>query len=166
MVQSVVASSDMITVVITNIGDAPAYEAFWVDAYVDPNPPPTAVNQIWWDQNRSQQGVAWAVDEPLLPLEPGVVITLTSRDSNVSPMRTLFLGNLLAGTPIYAQVDSYNYQTNYGAVQERQEILGLPYDNVLGPVYSTPGTTPLSQVVNRLIADPLKSSLPYRPLRP
>jgi PKD repeat protein len=166
IVQSVAASSDVITVVIKNIGDAPAAQAFWIDAYVDPNPPPTAVNQIWWDQNRSEQGVAWAVDEPLVPFEPGTVITLTSRDPNVSPVRTFFLGNLPAGTPIYAQVDSYNYQTDYGAVQERQEILGLPYNNILGPAYSTPGTTPLAKRVDRLITNQFKSTLPYRPARP
>jgi PKD repeat protein len=166
IVQSVAASSDVITVVIKNIGDAPATQAFWVDAYVDPNPLPTAVNQIWWDQNRSQQGVAWAVDEPITPLEPGAVITLTSRDPNVSPMRTLFLGNLPAGTPIYAQVDSYNYQTDYGAVLERQEILGLPYNNILGPVYSTAGATQLSTAINRLITDQFESTLPFRPARP
>jgi PKD repeat protein len=165
IVQSVAASSNVITVVIKNIGDAPAYEAFWVDAYVDPNPPPTAVNHIWYD-GRSQQGVAWAIDELLLPLEPGAVITLTSRDANVSPDRTFFPGNLPVGTPIYAQVDSLNYATNYGAVRERQEILGLPYNNILGPVSSIAGTTSLAEVLNRLIADRLKSTLPYRPTRP
>jgi PKD repeat protein len=166
IVQSVSASSEVITVVIKNIGDAPAAQSFWVDAYVDPNPPPTAVNQIWWDQNRSLQGVAWAVDEPFVPLEPGAVITLTSRDPNVSPERTLFQGNLPVGTPIYAQVDSYNYQTDYGAVLERQEMLGLPYNNILGPVYSTADVTQLSMAINRLIATQPESTLPSRPARP
>ncbi len=167
IVQDVIASRDAITVVIKNIGDAPVEESFWVDAYVNPNPPPTAVNQIWWDQNRSQQGVAWAVTDPIVPIAPGQVITLTSTDAYVSPERTYFTGTLPVGTPIYAQVDSYNFYTNYGAVRERHEMLGLPYNNILGPVLSQAGSSstvslnalPLSNVLRN-------ATLPVRPVRP
>ncbi|CAG0930329.1 Collagenase ColH [Thermoflexales bacterium] len=143
IVQNIIASRDAITVVIQNVGDAPADQSFWVDAYIAPNPPPTAVNQIWWDQNRAQQGIAWAVIDPMVPIQPGAVITLTSTDLYVSPERTYFTGNLPVGTPIYAQVDSYNFYTNYGAVQEQHEILGLPYNNIFGPVFSVSVGGPL-----------------------
>jgi hypothetical protein len=166
IVQTIIASRDVITVVIKNIGDAPAVESFWVDAYIAPNPPPAAVNQIWWDQNRSQQGVAWAVDEPIVPIQPGQVITLTSNDIYVSPERTSFTGNLPAGTPIYAQVDSYNFYTNYGAVHEQHEILGLPYNNILGPVYSTASATHPVRATNRSTTALLASTVPFRPVRP
>jgi hypothetical protein len=41
------------------------------------------------------------------------------------------------GAPVYAQVDSYNADTTYGAVLERHEIRGEPYNNVAGPVVAT-----------------------------
>ncbi len=167
IVQNIIASRDAITVVIKNVGDAPAAESFWVDAYVAPNPPPTAVNQIWWDQNRSQQGIAWAVTDPIVPIQPGQVITLTSNDQYVSPERTYFIGNLPTGTPIYAQVDSYNFYTNYGAVLERHEILGLPYNNILGPVLSQADSSSTVSLNALPLGNVLRSAtLPVRPLRP
>ncbi|HSD83373.1 MAG TPA: PKD domain-containing protein, partial [Anaerolineae bacterium] len=166
IVQNIIASRDVITVVIKNIGDAPAVESFWVDAYIAPNPPPTAVNQIWWDQNRSQQGIAWDVREPIIPIQPGQVITLTSDDLYVSPVRTYFTGSLPIDTPIYAQVDSYNFYTDYGAVRERHEFLGLPYNNILGPVYSTASATHPPRAINRSIAAQLANTIPFRPIRP
>ena len=45
---------------------------------------------------------------------------------------------LLAGTPVYAQVDSFNLATTYGAVLEGHESDGGVYDNVSGPVFSVP----------------------------
>ncbi len=125
------------------------------------------VNQIWWDQNRSQQGIAWAVTDPIVPIQPGQVITLTSNDPYVSPERTYFTGNLPVGTPIYAQVDSYNFYTNYGAVLERHEILGLPYNNILGPVLSQAGASIVKPATARpLSSDSRSTTLPARPVRP
>ncbi|MBN1136403.1 MAG: hypothetical protein JXM73_07445, partial [Anaerolineae bacterium] len=43
------------------------------------------------------------------------------------------------GTPVYAQADSADAGTTYGAIRELDEIRGLPYNNILGPVYSAPG---------------------------
>ena len=167
IVHNVIASSNAITVVIKNVGDAPATESFWVDTYVAPNPPPTAVNQIWWDQNRSQQGIAWAVIDPIVPLQPGQAITLTSTDPTVSLERTYFTGNLPVSTPIYAQVDSYNFYTDYGAVRERHEILGQPYNNILGPVLSQAGASSVRSQSAPPLGDSLRYvALPARPARP
>ena len=165
VVESVTASADVITVVIKNIGDAPAVDDFWVDAYIDPNPPPVAVNQIWWDQNRSTQGVAWAVTGALMPLVPGQTITLTSLDAYVSPPRTFFTGSLPIGTPIYAQVDSYNFYTDYGAVLERSEIMNELYNNILGPVLSQ-ATFGLLKFDSPALATRGDGRLPLRSVRP
>ncbi len=165
IVQSVTASSDVITVVIKNIGDGPAEQAFWVDAYINPTPPPAAVNEIWWDLDRSREGVAWGVIDPIVPIQPGEVYTLTSHGDFVSPDRTFFPGNLPVGTPIYAQVDSYNAATNYGAVLETHEYYQRPYNNILGPIYSTAGQAgPLSRA--QPIGPQLTPDLPERSVRP
>jgi hypothetical protein len=165
IVQSVVASSDVITVVIKNVGDGPAEQAFWVDAYINPTPPPVAVNEIWWDLDRSHEGVAWGVTDPIVPIQPGEVITLTSNGAYVSPDRTFFPGNLPTGTPVYAQVDSYNAATNYGAVLETHEYYHQPYNNILGPIYSIAGSSgPASY--SQPIGPQLNPLLPDRPIQP
>jgi hypothetical protein len=70
-----------------------------------------------------------------------------------------FTGTLPVGTPIYAQVDSYNPFTTFGAVLENHEISGAPYNNILGPVLSTASTLP-ADVVPALRAGIM--SLPIR----
>jgi hypothetical protein len=165
IVQSVVASSDVITVVIKNIGDGPAEQAFWLDAYINPVPPPAAVNEIWWDLNRSHEGVAWGVTDPIVPIQPGEVYTFTSNGDYVSPARTFFLGNLPVGTPIYAQVDAYNAATNHGAVLETHEYYHRPYNNILGPIYSIAGSAGLLSR-HPSIGPQLNSALPDRAIRP
>jgi len=42
-----------------------------------------------------------------------------------------------AGTPIYVQVDAANANMTYGAVLEMHEIMGVAYNNIMGPVSST-----------------------------
>ena len=42
---------------------------------------------------------------------------------------------LPADASIYAQVDSYNAATTYGALLEDHELAGGEYNNVSGPVY-------------------------------
>jgi hypothetical protein len=108
---------------------------FWVDFYVNPNPVPTGVNQIWND-GRSTQGIVWGVTAPALPLESGDVMTLTIGDAYYWPSISNFSGSLPAGTPVYAQVDSANANTTYGAVLENHEIAGGTYNNIRGLVLS------------------------------
>jgi hypothetical protein len=46
-----------------------------------------------------------------------------------------------AGLAIYAQVDSASTLHSYGAVLEKHEALGQPYNNISGPVASLAGET-------------------------
>ncbi len=133
VVERIEATRNNVVLVLRNIGNAPAREWFWVDVYIDPSPPPSAVNQPW--QSLAEQGLVWGVVAPAMPLAPGAAITLTLSDGYFRPDLSHVTWPLPAGTPVYAQVDSYNEQTNYGAVREDHEIYGGPYNNILGPAY-------------------------------
>jgi hypothetical protein len=134
-----------VQVVIQNRGDGPAVDEFWIDFYVNPIPPPTAVNQVWYD-GRSAQGIVWAITNQLdptsqpLPLLPGELFTVTFKDVHVDDYYTGFAFPLTAGTPVYAHVDSVNLLTNYGGVLEIHEARGGAYNNLFGPVYVAAGT--------------------------
>jgi hypothetical protein len=125
VVESIVATTGSVQVVIKNQGDGPVTDEFWVDFYVNPNPPPTGVNQVWND-GRCEQGIAWGVTAYMAP---GDVINLTIGDDYYWPSLSNFSG-LAPGTPVYAQVDSANTLTTYGAVLENHEITGGYYNNV------------------------------------
>lgn len=136
VVERIVAASNTVQVVIKNRGSAPVTSTFWVDFYVAPNPVPTGVNQVWND-GRSTQGIVWGVyGDALSALVPGGVLTLTVGDALYWADQSHIDWPLPAGTPVYAQVDSANMNTTYGAVRETHEIAGGPYNNILGPVYS------------------------------
>jgi hypothetical protein len=137
IVQSIAAGGNTIRVVIKNIGQAPVVDAFWVDAYIDPHPAPTAVNPIWYD-GRSAQGVVWGVTGAALPIPPGGTVTLTYGDQyDGGAPYTYLVTPLKPGTPVWAQVDSWDASTWYGAVLESHEFYHGRYDNILGPVYAT-----------------------------
>jgi hypothetical protein len=137
VVEQVDVTQGTARVVIKNQGAGTAVEEFWVDLYVDPDPAPTGVNQTW-DQ-LSSYGIVWGVEQSALPLEPGGTITLIYGDSYYWESLSNFPDSLPAGTPIYAQVDSFNSDTSYGAVLESHEIEGEPYNNITGPVSSRVG---------------------------
>jgi len=144
VVERIIVTSDRVEVVVKNQGTASvrSADAFRVDLYVDPHPAPTTVNQIW--DHLSTNGLAWIVTQPALPLAPGGVITLTIGDAYYRPSLSHFPGSLPAGIPVYAQVDSANGDSTYGAVLEVHEFF-LPheanrtYNNISGPVYSALG---------------------------
>ena len=137
VVTDISVSSSNIEVTIQNQGSAvvPVGSEFWVDVYFDPDPPPTAVNDIW--QALSTEGVAWGVVSPALPLGVGESLTLSLNDSYFQASESNFSGVVAVGTAVYAQVDSANTNTNYGAVLESHEINGGSYNNILGPIIST-----------------------------
>jgi len=135
VVERVAVSGAAAQVVIKNQGNAAVVDEFWVDLYVNPNPAPTGVNQIWND-GRCTQGILWGVTSSALPLKPGGTITLTYGDAYYQPALSNW-GTIPVGTQIYAQADSANTNTTYGAVLETHEILGETYNNILGPVPST-----------------------------
>jgi len=145
VVDSIIVTSSRVEVVIKNEGAAPVLsdEAFRVDLYINPSPAPTGVNETW--ESLGNEGIAWIVTEPALPLEPGGVINLTIGDAYYRPSLSNFPGSLSAGTTVYAQVDSANGDTAYGAVLEIHEAFSIPYEplpsmeynNIAGPVIST-----------------------------
>jgi hypothetical protein len=132
VVDNIIATSDAITVVVENVGNAPVTDEFWVDLYIDPNPAPTTVNQIWVDL--ADEGATWGVTTAVLPLTPGDVLTLTIGDAFYASEYSHIDWPLAAGTQVYAQVDSWDGSTVYGAVEEAHEIIGGAYNNILGPV--------------------------------
>jgi PKD repeat protein len=124
VVKELTASSNAVTLVIKNQGDAWTAddEDFWVDVYVDPREPPS-LNKIW--QAIAEQGLAWGVTDPI---GPGGELTLTIGGAYYVPGESEFSG-MAPGTPVWAQVDAVNYQTSYGSVLEKNEG-----NNVFGPV--------------------------------
>jgi hypothetical protein len=133
IIENLIAASDAVTIVIRNAGTAPVPEdqGFWVDFYINPNPPPTQVNEVWND-GRAAAGMVWGVDGPILStLTPGGVITLTVGDAYyvADPDHSNFPG-LTAGDTVYVQVDSVNLATNYGNVLESHELLNDSYNNI------------------------------------
>jgi len=136
VVQSVTATGDSVQVVIENQGSTPVTDEFWVDVYVNPSPAPTGVNQLWPDL--ADEGLVWGVKAAALPLAPGDVLTLTVGDAYYVPEHSQVAWPLAEGTPVYAQVDSWNAVTTYGAVLENHEITGGVYNNISSTV-STAG---------------------------
>jgi hypothetical protein len=140
VVERIVATVDDVQVVIANRGNAPASDDFWVDVYLDPDPAPTHVNQIWPDL--SAQGLVWGVTANLATgqaLIPGEVLTLTVGGDYYVAAYSHVAWPLPVGTQVYAQVDSANVETTYGGVLESHEITGGAYNNVAGPFPSTAG---------------------------
>jgi hypothetical protein len=132
VVERIVASPDDVAVLIRNRGSAPVVDSFWVDLYVDPDPVPTAVNQIWPDL--ADEGLVWGVTAGLAP---GEALTLKVGDEFYVSEYSQVTWPLLPRTPIYAQVDSANALTAHGSVLESHEISGGAYNNISGPAYPT-----------------------------
>lgn len=119
-------------VVIRNIGSAPVTNEFWIDAYIGPRTPPTAVNQTW--DTVGNEGLVWGVTDQALPMAPGAMLTLTIGDSYFLPEYSSVNLPLTADRSIYLQVDSYG-EAGYGSVLESHEREGGAYNNILGPVF-------------------------------
>jgi hypothetical protein len=108
--------------------------------YINPHTVPTAVNQPW--NALGNQGLVWAVNGgALASLVPGGEITLSVNDAYYAPGYSVVSWPIPVGTVFYAQVDSYNEDTTYGAVLETHEIAGRPYNNISGPIVSTAAVT-------------------------
>lgn len=128
IVDSITATANNIQVVVKNQGSLPVVDAFWVDVYINPATPPTGVNQAWYDLGT--QGLVWGVTT--LPLASGDTITLTVNDAYYHPKLSNFVTPLPPGSTIYAQADSYNLATNYGAVFESNES-----NNISGTIFTS-----------------------------
>ncbi len=130
VVEQIVAGPQNVTIIIRNQGSVPVADGFWMDLYINPDPVPTAVNQIWPDL--ADQGLVWGVTDGL---GPGEALTLNVGDKFYMDEFSQVDWPLLPRTPIYAQVDSANASTTYGSVLESHEISGEAYNNISGPVY-------------------------------
>ncbi|MCP4361727.1 MAG: S8 family serine peptidase [Chloroflexi bacterium] len=115
-----------VQLLVTNQGGTAVTEAFWVDVYINPDEAPTAVNQTWVTQGG--EGLAWGVEN--ITLAPGDMLTLTLNSAYFRPDKSNFSGTIPAGSDVYAQVDSANLNTTYGAVLENHEINGGLYNNI------------------------------------
>ena len=125
VVQRIVATSNNVQVVIKNQGNAAAVDDFWVEVYINPRTAPTRVNQLWSDL--ADQGLVWGITADM---RPGDVLTLTVGDAYYVADYSQVTWPLAAGTPVYAQVDSADANTTYGAVLEIHEITGGVYNNI------------------------------------
>jgi hypothetical protein len=125
VVTNLAAASNAVTVTIRNIGTAATPDAFWVDVYFNPNPAPPPLNRTW--QSIAPYGANWGVTQSLAP---GESLTLTIG----RPYYAAGSSTFPAGAQVYAYVDSINYATDYGNVQESNEA-----NNVFGPVVSSAG---------------------------
>ena len=118
-----------VQLVIKNVGTGPVTDEFWVDVYVNPQTPPTAVNQTWL--MLGDQGLVWGVAMDALPMYPGEALTLTLRSPYYAASASHVDWPLTADTPIFAHVDSNDVATTTGAVLEIHEITGAPYNNIV-----------------------------------
>jgi uncharacterized repeat protein (TIGR01451 family) len=110
----------LITVVVTNIGDAPA-DSFWVDFYINPAVTPRV--NIPWNKACGLSpcyGIAWFVPPGL---DPGESVTLTSTPASYAAPQTTWPGSFAAGTrDLYLYVDSWNPTVDVGGVPESNEL--------------------------------------------
>ena len=125
VVKSLVANSNGVTVTIQNLGVKAVQVPFWVDLYYDPDTPPTTVNQIWSDLG--QYGAVWGVGTPI-PARGK--LTLTLNDSAYQTAYSNLPTELATGKNVYVQVDSWDEETTYGAVQETHELNNGSYNNI------------------------------------
>jgi hypothetical protein len=126
--QITIATENNVQVQVLNQGSEPVVDEFWVDVYVNPRRPPTAVNQTW--PLLGTQGLVWGVTADALPLMPGEILTLRLDSPYFSPEHSRVAWPIAAGTVLYAQVDSANAATSYGAVLETHEVTGGEYNNL------------------------------------
>ena len=145
------ADGGSLQVVVKNIGSAAVTTAFWVDVYVDPHTPPSRVNQTW--HLLGTQGLVWGVSAAALPLAPGAALTLRTGDAYYRPEYSRQTAPIATGTSLFAQVDSYNADTTYGAALESHEANGGAYNNIsrataaarVSPAAQAPVSAMLSQ---------------------
>jgi hypothetical protein len=128
VVESIAVVDGSLLVTILNQGNAAVTRAFWVDLYANPTTAPTAPNQTW--PMLGDHGALWGVEGDVLPIAAGERVTLTIGDAYFNASQSNLPSTLPAGTRIYAQVDSANTETAYGAVLEADELPGATYNNV------------------------------------
>jgi len=130
VVEVITVTTNNIELAIANHGLTPVTGPFWVDVYVRPITPPTHVNQTW--NSVGQEGLVWGGFWNDLPLEPGESLQLSYNGPYYNAGESHVNWPIRVGDWIYAQVDSANSNTTYGAILEVDEIGAGPYNNILG----------------------------------
>lgn len=136
VISNLVVRDGLVEMLIWNRGNAAVTRPFWVDLYINPTTPPTKVNQLW--KTLGTHGAVWGVQGAVLPLPPNASLTLTLNDAYFFEALSEIPASLPLNTAIYAQVDSANATTTYGAVAEAHEIEGKSYNNIIGPIHVAP----------------------------
>ena len=72
-----------------------------------------------------------------MPLNPGDELTLHVEDEFFWGWGSYVNWPIEPGTVVYAHVDSWHVENEYGAVLEDHEVLGQWYNNVFGPGFSS-----------------------------
>ena len=173
VVKTIAASRNNIQVVIENRGTAPVTHGFYLDAYINPVRAPVGAHEGWDAAGVSSgRGLVWAIEvgqtpNPSLgiitPLMPGSSLTLNVNDAFYRPEYSSMSWPLAAGTPIYAQADSFPAPSPHdGLVLETHEYYDGPYNNIAGPVISTNTTSSAVASLSRSRPDSLRASLPPR----
>lgn len=169
----VITNDGLLGIQISNVGTARVAldQGFWVDLYIGPDRAPVKVNEIW--QAVGQYGAVWGVDRDGFVLLPGKSITLILGDIVYWPTHSRLPlirqnGNVVLDispeTPLYAQVDSANAYSNYGAIMELHELHGGPYNNIAGPFYLTAQEVRVSgSVMTHELYLPMVAGSPQQP---
>jgi len=144
-----------LAVTIKNQGNAATPACFWIDLYINPTQLPITVNRGWFETG-SEGGLVWSV----CGLDAGQSVTLHYGDTNYRPAYSQFDGRFTSPLTytLYAQVDSWNPSTNYGAVYESGE-----QNNVYGPYSVSVGGAGGAE---RVTGAPGTPKAPVPPTRP
>jgi hypothetical protein len=158
------SAGESVTVIVevTNQGNTPVSQDFWVDFYINPedidaNPVVPTVNQRWDELCRAgaftgtpcYYGIVWLVEDDLAPGE-----SVTLRSTAIASTFSRWPGYFVNGTErLYVQVDSWNPGVSTGAVAEINE------DNNLASILNltVSGSNP------SVLADDLPTEIPPRP---
>ncbi|MFK7800809.1 MAG: choice-of-anchor Q domain-containing protein [Anaerolineae bacterium] len=158
VVESISVMADDVQVVVKNIGNGPIIDTFWVDLYVNPTTPPTAVNEVWFKQG-SDGGAVWGVFDTILAA--GESLTLTLSSGSLDPGRSNLSSGIPSGSAVYVQVDAANLNSPDGSVVEIHEILDLPYNNI-SMITTTTAFTYSGTLTQRRTFQADKADLPAR----
>ncbi len=136
VIDSLIATTNSVTITFSNQGDVPVNDAFWLDVYFNPRKVP-GLNEPC-DDTIAEACVVWGIEQnanhPInLLIQPGETRTLTLANAFFG-----FKGShsppYPVGVNVYAQVDSVDFNTNHGAVLENRED-----NNLFGPIISVIG---------------------------
>jgi hypothetical protein len=127
-------NSGGISLTIQNNGDAPVSNDFWVDVYFNPTETP-GLNKEW--ETIAPAGAVWGVTDDI-PVGGSLTLTVGDRYYRANESSASFPD----GAEVYAYVDSVNYDTTYGNVQEHNEADNLyPAAGSAGVQAARGGTT-------------------------